>query len=422
MMSLLAAALAFALGDPSPSSAPLAAQIAAERARNTSFPPILPTLPPRFTPHLRSVRGPEDIPDEGRIERVRRSVDINHPDFPAQILSHVKYSDAKRSYHQSRATELGDRSGSADHLARANEASEQTIKLLKILFTTPQLARNPFIEEAMYLCILELEALGRAAEMRDLQQRLLREHPNNRYQIHLDIRAAHRSLAHGELTAARRVFERAIADPDPSLHASAHLALGWSYLQSESGEAPRPDLALASFTRAIEATTRADPDTLRSAHDGLVHALAASPPAVAIATILRLTAATNPAKRLTVGQLERLALYTFARGQFLESAELYRHLLQHHPDDPQQCTWQLRLLLTAVAARDPGAQRRETLALADISQQWHDNSRHHPAHRQRCQDDARTALSALTPHDEELCAAHRRLFPDAPPLCAASPP
>lgn len=64
--------------------------------------------------------------------------------------------------------------------------------------------------------------------------------------------------------------------------------------------------------------------------------------------------------------------------------------------------------------------QRETLRLADTWRTWRDDPRHPAALRERCRDDVRDALLDLTrqhPPDPALCAAHRDLFPDDPPLC-----
>ena len=115
----------------------------------------------------------------------------------------------------------------------------------------------------------------------------------------------------------------------------------------------------------------------------------------------------------------------FARGQHRESATVYRGLLKRHPDDPETCAWQTRLLLTAVALHDRDAQLREALRLAAAYERLPDRQSA-ASTVTRCRDDARDALTDLTtqwhtadpPRAIKTCAAHDRLFPDHPlPHC-----
>jgi tetratricopeptide (TPR) repeat protein len=447
-MSLLGAALALSFMLADPPGQPLAAQISAERARNTSLPPTLPTPPPRFAPHLRAVEQREDSCGDCRLQPLRKikPVDPNSPGYEALLMAFVHHFDAKRQYFLDQSNALADsldnairdrKKALADQLrskrrkfqAQTVEAIEQMVKLLKLLVTTPKLAASPPAEEAHYLYIVELDELGRRAESSDAQTSFTQRYPNSRYQIHLDILAGHRALATNDLTAARATFERVLTDPRSELHATAHLALGWSHMRSEAGEAPRPDLALASFIRAIETAIPDAPPTThtQSAHDGLVHAFAAAGrPKHAFDLFARLTAATPPAERRAIALLERLALAYFARGQHRESAEVYRELMRRHPEDPQRCTWQHRLLLTVAATQDRDAQLRETLELADTWRRMRDTN-HRQAIKRQCRDDALAALTGMATHwhtAAELCATHTSLFPRDPPpsLCPTSHP
>ena len=167
-------------------------------------------------------------------------------------------------------------------------------------------------------------------------------------------------------------------------------------MRAAAGEGPRPDLALAAFTRAIEVAADDGP-TLDSARDGLVHAFAAAGrPVRAAALFTRLAALPRPVERRDVALLERLALAYFARGQPRESAVIDRELLRRHPADPEACTWQTRLLLTAVATRDLAAQRREAQRLAALWQRWQSDPRHPDEIQRKCRDAARDALIDLT--------------------------
>ena len=437
-MSLLGAALALSFVLADPGSQPLAAQIAAERARNASLPPILPSPPPRFAPHLRAVEQREDSCGDCRLQPLRKLKPMgpDDPGYEALLMALVHHFDAKRQYFLDQSNALADsldnairdrKKALADQLrskqrkfqAQTVEAIEQMVKLLKLLVTAPKLAASPPAEEAYYLYIVGLDELGRRAELSDAQATFKQRYPQSLYQIHLDIQAAHRALSTNDLTAARATFERVLADKRSELHANAHLALGWSHMRSEAGEAPRPDLALASFIRAIETATPPDPNTLQSALDGLVHAFAAAGrPRHAFALFTRLTAATPPAERRAIALHERLALAHFARGQLHDSAEVYRELMRRHPEDPQQCAWQHRLLLTAAAAHDPDAQLRETLKLGDAWQRMRDTN-HLQAVKRQCRDEALAALTDMTNHwhtTAELCATHTRLFPREPSL------
>jgi hypothetical protein len=133
--------------------------------------------------------------------------------------------------------------------------------------------------------------------------------------------------------------------------------------------------------------------------------------------------------RRDITLLERLALAYFARGQHRESAVIYRDLQRLYPSDPQACTWQTRLLLTAVAAHDHNAEQREALRLADTWRQYRESG-HPRSLRSRCRDDARAALTELTLHWRSLadpradatCAAYLERFPHEPKICDAPTP
>ena len=437
-MSLLGAALAASLllgADPAPPTAPLAALVSAERARSVASPPAEPPLPARHLPHSRAVERREDDCGHCRLGRMHRPLPFDHPDYPELLYVLATHFDEKRRYFLAEAAALApELAAAAAHprkaeqlqarrtkfLAQAVEAAEQMVKLLKALVTTPQLASSPHIEEALYLYALELDALGRRAEQHDAERRLHQTYPQSPYRPHLDIVAAHRALARRELTAARALYDQVLASSARELHAHAHLGRGWSYLRAESGEAPRPGLALAAFTRALELA--ATDDLLPSLHAGLVHAFAAAGrPAQAPALFDRLAALPKPLDRRSIALQERLALAYTARGQHRESAEVYRALQQAHPHDPERCTWQQRTVLAAAAARDHTALLREALRLGDVWQIDSDST-HHPSVLRRCREATLTTLLELTrdwrrtadPRADQTCAALARLFPDQP--------
>lgn len=441
MLPLVALVVALMLGDAGPSAvSPLDARIAAERARNASQPPVVVAAPERYAPRLRAVTrhvAGDDCP--GCPQRLRRyPARVDDPEGYSQVLlALVAHFEAKRSRalaevaaidveiaaargRRAKVEQLQGRR--ARSLARADEDGEQVLKLLKALVSTPQLGKGPNVEEGLYLYVLELDLQGRDGERTAARQRFAREFPNSRYQSHLVHALAHRRLAHNQLTAARASFEELLAIPGSELHPDAHVAIGWSHLRSEAGEAPRPDLALAAFIRALEALPPggvADPRR-RSAQDGLVHAFAAAGrPGRAVALFTRLVPA-GPVEDPAVELLERLGLAYFARGQHRDSARIYGELLRLRKDDPRACGWQMRVLLAAVAFHDHAAQLREALRLGDM---WRRGAVELPPDvSQRCHDDAREALSDLADRwhtaapsrTEKICAAVRRLFPDEP--------
>ncbi len=463
-MSLLGATLAASLflGAPAPSATatPLAEHIAAERARNASQPPSPPPSPPRYAPKMTATQVPANVCETCRGQPfIRyRAPDINSPEFAPFLLTLVGHFDQKRQYfatevaavdaeiaatnprHTQKIRQL--RAKRSKFRGQANEASEQMVKLLKVLVTTPQFSTSPVLEEALYILVLELDTLGRIPERDDIQQRLRQDYPTSPYRLHLDLLAAHDALARNQLTAARALYEKFLTAPVHELKATAHLGLGWSYLRSEAGEAPRPDLALAAFTRAIETSLVPHPATapsqqspppdpvLASAHAGLVHAFAAAGrPADAAALFTRLADLPQPMVRRSLALLERLALAYFARGQHRESASIYRDLQRLHPGDPQQCVWQTRLLLTTIPLHDRDAQLREALHLGDAWQQYRESG-HPQSLRNRCRDDARAALTELTlhwrgladPRADATCAAYLERFPHEPTICDAPAP
>ena len=463
-MSLLGATLAASLfldaPPPSLTATPLAEHIAAERARNASQPPHQPPPPPRYAPRMTSTQVPANVCETCRDQPfIRyRAPDINSPEFARHILTFVGHFDQRRQYFatQLAALDLEIAATNPRHIQKlsqlrakrgkfsdqATEASEQMVKLLKTLVTLRKPAKSPFIEEALYLFVLELDALGRTPERDDAERRLAQDYPTSSYRLHLDLLAAHDALTRNQLIAARALYEKFLTAPVHELRASAHLGLGWSYLRSESGEAPRPDLALAAFIRAIEtavvphpATTSSNPSppldpVLASAHAGLVHAFAAAGrPADAAALFTRLADLPQPMDRRSLALLERLALAYFARGQHRESATIYRELQRLHPDDPQQCVWQTRLLLTTIPLHDRDAQLREALHLGEAWQQYQGSS-HPQSLRLRCRDDARAALTELTlhwrgladPRADATCTAYLDRFPHEPKICDAPTP
>ncbi len=440
-MSLLGAALAAMVlsQDPAPTTT-LAERVAAEHARNATLPPFVPTTLPRIAPTPKVVPSASDE-DCGCIARIKLpTIDSNHPDYPDKLLQLAAHFARKQQDHLAHVAELdADIAASNHHIrtdqlrarqakarAQAHEAHEQMLKILKVLVSTPSYKPGRAIEEGLYLYSQELHILGREREGKDAAIRVIQEYPKGRYASRAYAMFGLYYLTKHKLSDVRGLFEHVLAAPvhDPDADTASHLGLGWSYLRSEAGEAPRPDLALAAFTQVIE-TTSQDHDILRSAHDGLVHSFAAAgKPSRAAALFTRLAALPQPVDRRDITLLERLALAYFARGQHRESAVIYRDLQRLYPSDPQACTWQTRLLLTAVAAHDHNAEQREALRLADTWRTLRDEQRHPKPIREQCRDDARDALIDLTnqrppddPSRPALCAVHRDLFPKSPPLC-----
>ena len=436
-MSLLGAALAATVlfQDPAPATT-LAERMAAEHARNAALPPFVPTALPRVTS---SVPPKKVEPSDCCIKSLKSLLaapSIEDPTYPTLLMSLVAYHDERRKHVLVLSAEVdADLADTAPekhqriaqlHAKRATfqvqvrEASEKMVNLLKVLVSTPQRHFARHLEEALYLYVQELQALGREVEAKDAAIRLIQGHRDGRYAARAYTMFGLYYLGKGKLTDARNLFERVLARAtrDADADAISHLGLGWSYLRSEAGELPRPDLALAAFIRTIESAPHNS--ILRSAHDGLVHAFAAAGrPDHAFPLFTRLAALPQPL-------LGRLALAYFARGQHRESAVIYRDLIRLHPSDPQACTWQTRLLLTAVAAHDRTAEQHEALRLATTWKTWRDEQRHSKTIRRQCRDDTRDILIDLTnqrPPDDPartaLCTAHRDLFPDDPPLCAA---
>jgi tetratricopeptide (TPR) repeat protein len=440
-MLRLAMVVAVVLGDPGGPAAvrPLTEHVAAEHARNASLPPLAPPRPTPPSPR-RGLPKYEPEPVTG-IYTIRKATPFDHPDYPELLLDLALTFAAKRTYYLDEAAALDDgiravtaahaealRSGrdagrqgalaaEAERLrsrrekfrVQAAEAGEQQHKLLRVLITTPTFKGRP-VEEALYL-----HARERAAEDRpegfDAALRLIQEFPDSPYRAYAYALFAHRYLLRGKPAYARQIVSKLLVAPPAPLAASLQLYLGWSYMRSGAGEGPLPDLALAAFTRAVAASTTSD-ETLRSAHDGLVHAYAAAGrPDRAHVLFDRL------APDRSVALQERLALAYFARGQHRESATAYRGLLRRHPDAPDACAWQMRLLLTAVARRDLDAQLREATRLATLGERSTDP---------RCRADARDALTDLAqqwhvgdpPRATRICAAYARLFSDRPiPPC-----
>lgn len=438
-MLLLGAALTLALLEAPPAVPALTSLADAERARNNSLPPTRPAPPPR------TGRPPARLADEyeGRLKKLNpllKATEVTHPDYPDLLMRLAQHFDEKQQYFLEQAAHIDVEIAATDpaksqklHVlhakrtkfqAQAREASEQMVKLLKALVSTPALGKSSLIPEALLVYSIELFRLGRDAEAKDAAIRLIQDYPDSPYVTNVYLRFAHYYLAHGKLTDARQLFDMVLTSPAIELHPNANVGLGWSWLRSESGEAPRPDLALTAFVHAIESKIAADDATVRSARDGLVHAFAAAGrPERAAALFQRLTTAPHPTLLL-----ERLALAYTARGEHRESATIYTALAALEPSSPMRCTWQMRNLLTAVAARDPESQLRHTLALADLWRQQRDTSTHAQSVRRQCRDDTRTALTALAQqwhtHDParttKLCTTYLDLFPNDPiPQCPA---
>ncbi len=435
-MSLLAAlGLSFALAAPAELAWPraslkprtptaLAARIEAEKTRAASKKPLVaPSPPPRFAPRLRALRPDPPALVECTICPLPKQRPIAEYDTAAyadELLRLVGHFDEKRDHFTTSAAALDDdiaaaelhapqkasqlRSKQGKLLGHATEASEQMVKLLKVLITSPRLPQQN-TEEGLYLSVIELGRLGRAVEMQDAHQRLVREHPGSVYLKHLELAAAHRALASGRLAEARTHFETVLKGPPPELHANSLYALAWLQLQPDIGVPPRPELALTAFVRVIEATLAGpltdDLTALRhAAQDGLVRAFAdAGRPRQAVALFQRLGDLPHLAEQRAPELLEALALTYFTRGQHEQSAELYRDLFNKlYPEHPQRCTWQTSLLLTAVGTGDRDVQAREAQRLGELWRQWHAEQHHRQVDILRCQEDARTALSQLAMH------------------------
>lgn len=395
-LALLAAVFGLSLAPPPSPQDPLAARVADERARSALFLPELPRMPPRSRTVLTSLAH----------ERARYLAAQGSHDLQESHLRSAAVADAQLLDHRERIAALDAGSSATPDASRRRaelqaEAAAAAAKLAQHLAALVDPVGAPrYREESLYLLV---DTLARQDDptLADVHGRLAAEFPRSRFLPHADLLLAHVALAHRQPRTAQRLCERVLAGPAHELHANAALVLGWSHLRSERGEGPQPALALAAFARAIEVSLVDaivdDHRTLRrAARDGLVHAFAAAGRVDEAAALFHRLGDT-PGEHHADEMLARLALAYFVLGQHDRSAAIYRALQTLHPNDPQQCTWQVRLLLTAVAARDLAARTRETQRLAALAQQWTAGKLHLKSERDRCSREARLALAALAP-------------------------
>jgi hypothetical protein len=407
LTTLLTAALRLApvLAEP-PQPAALSAFIAAERARSASLPPRLPSPPPRLSTRMDLLVAEyrRNSPPNARV----RLLSPSDPRYPDDLLRLAGFQDEQRTVclaeYARLAAEVPDDPQRASRIrerqvkltALADEAADNLLRLLRNLVRSPELTPH-LTDEWLYLYALELTARDHRLEATDTLARLAADFPRSPLLPHLKLVVAVHELTRGRLLRARQLFTMVLASPARELHAHARVGLGWSWLRAAPDAPLRVDLAVDNFIHAYTANPGAplDPALRTSREDGLVHAYAAAGrPDRAAWLFTRL--ADTPGERRSTALLERLALAHFARGEHRESAAIYRALQALHPDDPRQCAWQARLLLAAIADRDPVARARETRRLADLDRHWTTAQLHARADRRRC-NEATRALTAATP-------------------------
>lgn len=359
------------------------AQVQAGAARRPASPP----LPAEMFVH--PPRPPQVEIDDCCITRLRpRAVDVGHPDYPKLLMRLANHFIEKREYFETQREAIGEAIVEADERGnstkaaalrakqakfeeQSREASEQAVKLLKALTTTPTMARSAEIPEALLLSALETARLGKVIEMRDVALRLAQEFPDSRHVVGALLVLAEHELGRGATVTAAALYDRALTIAKGATRAYALVQRARCELQGRA--TPK---AIERLTAAIEATSAAMTteaafaERLRrlrdAAREELVRAVAASgsPPGRAWPLLQRAGAGATAAEQVAPELLARLAEVYFETGSYAASTAAYEQLAALFPDDRRRCGWQERVVANSLASADRAAQWREVDRLA----------------------------------------------------------
>jgi TolA-binding protein len=206
-----------------------------------------------------------------QLKRLLKATDKSHADYPDLLFRLSDHFLEKKAYFENQvgalyeevyAAEEAKNKTKADQLkakqakfeAQAKEASEQAVKVYKVLVSSPQLGKFKRLDEALYFYAFELGQLKREAEMKEAYIRLIQDFPNSQYIPNAYLSFADYYFGQSKIGDALQLYEKVITFKDSPVYAYALYKMAWCHLNPVGTADPRYDLSLDFFVKTIAAT------------------------------------------------------------------------------------------------------------------------------------------------------------------------
>lgn len=361
-----------------------------------------------------------------QLKRLLKATDVSHPDYPDLLYRLSDHFLEKKAYFETQsgalyesiyqAEEKGQKQ-KADQLkakqakfdAQAKEASEQAVKLYKVLVTTPQLSKFKRLDEALYFYAFELGQLKREQEMKDAYIRLIQDYPNSQYIPNAYLSFADYYFGQNKIGDALQLYEKVITFKDSPVYAYALYKMAWCHLNPVGTAEPRYDLSLNFFVKTIEATlegragSEANAKQLRrDARRDLVRAYVQSgKPSMAWGFFQKVGDGPKSDEDMSRKMMELLAVQYFGQGMYTESTYVYHKLQELFAEDPATCEWQGRVVINALATDNKDVQWTETSRLGEYWDKFK-NGNYKDAIKRKCRDETLDTMKQMATvwHDE----------------------
>lgn len=361
-----------------------------------------------------------------QLKRLLKATDVAHAEYPDLLFRLSDHFLEKKAYFETQSgalyeqifqAEEAKQKGKADQLkakqakfdAQSKEASEQAVKLYKVLVTTPQLSKYKRLDEALYFYAFELGQLKREQEMKDAYIRLIQDYPNSQYIPNAYLSFADYYFGQNKIGDALQLYEKVITFKDSPVYAYALYKMAWCHLNPVGTAEPRYDLSLDFFVKTITATlegragSEANAKQLRrDARRDLVRAFVmAGKPSKAWEFFQKVGDGPKEDENMSRKMMELLAVQYFGQGMYTESTYVYHKLQDLYPEDAQTCEWQGRVVINALATDNKEVQWTETARLGEYWEKFK-NGNQKEAIKRKCRDETLDTMKQMATvwHDE----------------------
>jgi len=361
-----------------------------------------------------------------QLKRLLKATDVAHAEYPDLLFRLSDHFLEKKAYFETQSgalyeqifqAEEAKQKGKADQLkakqakfdAQSKEASEQAVKLYKVLVTTPQLSKYKRLDEALYFYAFELGQLKREQEMKDAYIRLIQDFPNSQYIPNAYLSFADYYFGQNKIGDALQLYEKVITFKDSPVYAYALYKMAWCHLNPVGTADPRYDLSLDFFVKTITATlegragSEANAKQLRrDARRDLVRAFVmAGKPSKAWEFFQKVGDGPKEDENMSRKMMELLAVQYFGQGMYTESTYVYHKLQDLYPEDAQTCEWQGRVVINALATDNKEVQWTETARLGEYWEKFK-NGNQKEAIKRKCRDETLDTMKQMATvwHDE----------------------
>ncbi len=243
---------------------------------------------------------------------------------------------------------------------KAHEAQEATWKrqAVESYLAVVRYGSYQRMDEALYRLATLLAGDNRHDHAREFYLRLIREYPASRYIPDAYLAFAQFYFDQGEVSAARKFYEKVIQFPKTTIYGYALYKRAWCDINLGDHKG-----ALSTFVQVIQLarTGQAGGDRLanraleRAAQGDAVKAYARSGAPSDRAWEFCARVGGEQAPRM----LEALAELYWEQGMFVDSTKVYHRMMALHPDSPRLCEWQTKVVRNTQSSGDKREQVQE---------------------------------------------------------------